>query len=1020
MLKRTLFIHLLIGWLSSNVIAQLPLQYTRLTVQDGLSNNSVQCILQERNGITWIGTNGGLNRYDGSSFIHYSILSQPALSNNVVTALLQDEKGHIWIGTQNGINILDPVANTIKQYVHDERSFSSIPVGTIDAIKKMKDGSIWVMTGKWLLEFKDANRFSRVSIDTSRLLQEEMVLTGFEENTDDEIWLTYLDHATTLVKKTNQGAYKYINTPLLYGPGYGRIYIDEKGIKWSISSYEVSRYNPTTQGFDTWIKNENPVGGPNLHLHFYYVIDADGNAWVGNERSGLIKYDLLQRKAIDYSWLIRSVNATIVYCLYRDHQNNIWVGTDIGIIKISSRASIFNNVPFVIGGQEIKNIRCRRVMADRNNTWYAATENYGLLKRMCTAGGRDTTIGLSTFGATPISRLPFNGNKLKIRLDGKYDIGYMYDMWYDGKDNIWLVGFGIGKYNIQTDTLEIFLADGDEKTMFESINQFSICYDGKLFWTAGEQNLFNFDPVTRRMQAFVDNKGHMPFKQLACWALAPKGEWVWAGAANGLYKINTRTKEVIKLSVHPVLDFGINDISMDGDSSCWISTAGGGVIYYNEYTGQVKQYTNRQGLSNNTVCGMLKDANNDLWISTYAGLSFLNRKTGQFTNFYSQDGLNNDEFNRKAFFKLPDGKMIFGGLNGYMVFDPATAFKSDKPVEIMLTRFSKVNGKGETKETIFDIDALKEVVIHPGDQYFSFYFTLTDLYDPSGNRYFYQLEGIDNAWHAIGNQPFVSFNGLPAGKYVLKIRGNASKGSSSVNEIAIDILVKQVFYKTAWFIILVTLAAAAIVYWIVNYRIRQIKKIQHLRTKIASDLHDDVGSSLVRITVLADAIKRGEIKEAQEQLGTIAGISRGAVSTMKDVIWSIDSRHDTMGGTLQYMSEHLHNMLNPAGIDFQLIHNGINENETLNMNFRQNVYLIFKEAINNVVKHSGAKNVKVTLEKANNLFTMQIKDDGKGLDGDKKTSGQGLYNMQLRADRLKASLSFVPENGLTIILKVQV
>src|SRR5688572_17357540 len=111
--------------------AQVSLRYTRLTVQDGLSNNSVQCILQDKSGVIWIGTNGGLNRYDGSSFIQYSVLSQPALSNNVVTALMQDEKGLIWIGTENGINILDPVVNTIKRFVYQEKVFNSIPHGAV-------------------------------------------------------------------------------------------------------------------------------------------------------------------------------------------------------------------------------------------------------------------------------------------------------------------------------------------------------------------------------------------------------------------------------------------------------------------------------------------------------------------------------------------------------------------------------------------------------------------------------------------------------------------------------------------------------------------------------------------------------------------------------------------------------------------------------------------------------------------------------------------------------------------------
>lgn len=1020
MLRRPPLILLLTILLSFNVTAQLPLQYTLLTVQDGLSNNSVQCILQDKNGIFWIGTNGGLNRYDGSSFIQYSVLSKPALSNSIVTALMQDEKGLIWIGTENGINILDPVTNTIRRFTHEQESRNSIPYGAVRGIQKMRDGSIWIMSEKWLIAFKDTSHFSPVIIDTGLLLQKTMVLAGFAEHKNDELWVSYLDHVTALTKKTTQGTHTYINTALLRGPDYGMIYKDEKGVTWNISNYAVSRYNDKALRFDPWIKNDHPVTGPNLHLHFCYDTDADGNIWLGNDRTGLIKYDLLQRKAIDHSWLIRSVNATLVYCLYKDNQNNIWAGTDNGIIKISNRASIFNNIPFALKGEELKNIRCRRIITDRSNTMYAATENYGLLKRMRTPAGRDTTIALSTFGAVPISDLPFKGNTIKVKLDGSLDYGFMYDMWYDGKDHIWVAGFGIGRLNILTDSLEVFLSEADEKTMFESINQFSICYDGKIFWTSGQHNLFNFDPVSRRLQPFVDNKGNMPFKQLPCWSLVVKGEWIWAGAANGLYKINTKTKEVVKLTIHPVLEYGINDINMDGDSSCWISTAGGGVVYYNEYTGQVKHYTNREGLSNNTVCGILRDANDNLWVSTYAGLSFLNRQTGQFTNFYSRDGLNNDEFNRKALYKLPDGKMIFGGLNGYMVFNPATAFRSDKPVEIMLTRFARVNRKGETEESVFDIGTLKKVVLHPGEEFFSFHFTLSDVYDPSGNRYFYQLEGIDNSWHPLGSQPFVSFNGLLPGKYVLKIKGYASKGSASVNEIAVDIVVKQVFYKTAWFIMLVILAALGVVYLIARYRIRQVKKFQYLRTRIASDLHDDVGSSLVRITVLADAIKRGEIKEAQEQLGTIAGISRGAVSTMKDVIWSIDSRYDTMGGMIQYMTEHLHNMLNPAGIDFQLVHDGINDNETLHMNFRQNVYLTFKEAINNVVKHSGAKNVKVSLKKESGLFIMKIKDDGKGIEDDKKTSGQGLYNMQLRAERLKADLSIASENGVMIILKVPI
>ncbi|OQP61921.1 hypothetical protein A3860_29950 [Niastella vici] len=1005
-------------WLPLYTGAQHALQYTRLTVEDGLSNNSVQCILQDKTGMLWIGTNGGLNRYNGAYFIQYSILGMPALSNSSVTALMQDDNGDIWIGTENGLNILDSRTNSIRQFIHRDDMPGSLPAGAIRAIQKTQYGHIWVMGEKWLVEFSGSRHFTTVAID-SGLVQKDMVLTSLAEAGSQLVWISYLDQPATLVKRSAVAAGQRLGDPVLQANDYSKIYIDNQQVTWGISSYGISRYNNRERVFDSYIKNQHAVSGPNLHLRTCYCIDAEGNLWQGNERGGLAKYDLQQRQAIDYSWLIAGVNASLVYCLYKDNNNTIWAGTDNGIIKLSNREAVFARCPFTLQGNELKNIRCRRIMADRYNTLYAATENYGLLKKMRTTTGRDTTIALSTFGAPPVSKLPVVNNRISLLLNGRYDIGYMYDMWYDGNNYLWMAGFGISRLNLKTDSLEIFLVNGTEQEREKSINQFSIAFDGRLFWTSGLHNLYTFDPASTQMQPFRDNTGKMPFEELACWSLVMRGEWLWAGAANGLYKINTRTRQVIKLPVHQVLEFGINDLAFDSDSSCWISTAGGGLIWYNDYTRQVKQYTNRDGLSSNTVCGLLIDDQRNCWISTYAGLSYWNRQTGQFTNFYAKDGLNTNEFNRKALYKGPDGKMIFGGLNGYMVVDPAKVFITQQPVTIALTRFSKINGAGVPHDSLFNLQAFTQAIIEPEDKFFSFHFMLSDQYDPAGDRFFYHLQGVDNAWHDIGNQHFVSFNGLSPGKYLLKIKGSTGRGSQTMNELTIHIRVKQVFYKTTWFIALVIAALVAIAWLIVNYRIRQVKKIQVLRDRIASDLHDDVGSSLVRITILADVMKRGAADAGmQEQLGTISGISRGAVSTMKDVVWSIDTRNDTMGGMIQYMQEHLHNMLMPANIDFELNHTGFTEQEKLTMEFRQNVYLTFKEAINNIAKHAGATRVWVDMKRENNYFIMQIQDDGRGMGEQKNKTGHGLYNMRLRAGRLKASIDIVSAKGVTVTMKV--
>lgn len=999
---------------------QHSLSYTRLTVEDGLSNNSVQCILQDRSGIIWIGTNGGLNRYDGNFLVQYSILSQPALTNNVITSLLQDDQGMIWIGTENGLNILDPLTNTIQQFVHEASSPGSLPQGPVRAIQKKKNGGIWILSDRWLAERVDGKSFLQTAVDTG-LLKTNMVLSSLSEYNDHCIWLSYLDHPTTLAKRATQDGREQIGAPLLYAPDYSKVYIDEKDAVWGISCYGVNRFDELARRFTPWIKNNRAVQGPNLHLHSCYCADAAGNIWQGDDRTGLVQYDLPRRQAIDHSWILAAEKASIVYCVYKDNNNTIWVGTDNGIIRISNREAVFTSIPFVLGGEPLKDIHCRRIMADRNGNLYAATENYGLLKRTHTPRGSDTTIALSHFGATPVSALPVVNKSIRLLLNGRYDIGYIYDMWYDKNDIIWLAGFGISRYDTRTDSLEIFLAEGTEQEKQESINQFSICFDGQLFWTAGQYNLYTFDPQTRTMQPFRDDKGNMPFYHLPCWSLAIKDGCVWAGSANGLYKIDTRTRTVVKQSIDGRLDYGINDISPDGDSSLWISTAGGGIIRFNEKTGKTEQYTNKEGLSNNTVCGLLQDNNKGCWISTYAGLSYLNRQRNQFNNFYTRDGLPTDEFNRKAFYKMPDGRMIFGGLNGYMIFDPEAAFTTKQPVKILLTRFDKTNTNGNTTDTVLNGQTLDKVVVGPEDNFFSFSFMLSDLYDPAGNRFFYQLRGVDDAWHSIGSQHFVAFNSLSPGSYTLRIKGNTSNGSPSTNELSIDIRVKQVFYKTIGFIALV-IAAVLISVWLgVRYRIAQVKKIQYLRTRIASDLHDDVGSSLVRITILADAIRREGVTDiTQARLGAISGISRGAVSTMKDVVWSIDARNDTMLGMIQYMQEHLYNMLSAANIDFELTHTGFADQERLTMNFRQNVYLAFKEAINNIVKHSGASRVEVDLKKEKGMFVMRVRDNGKGLDDAKSASGQGLNNMRLRAGRLKADLKIISNDGVTIILSVPV
>ena len=533
--------------------AQSLLQYTRLTASDGLSSNFVQCILQDKTGIIWIGTNNGLNRYDGSRFIQYSVLSKPTLTNGVITALLQDTAGHIWIGTENGLNILDPATNNIQRFIHDDKRPGSLPAGAIRGLQQLKDGTILLMSDRWIAKANAAEQFSLLRVDP-QLTRSNMLMTGITEKPGNELWISYLDSGTALTKRIiEKGRPDSISAPLFYTRDYSKIFIDSSHVNYSVSREGVNRYNSSTLQFEPWIRSEFADKSPNLHVHTCFAIDADGNIWQGSERINLVKYDTKLRKAIDYKWLLTSGNATMTNVLYKDNSNNIWLGTDNGIIKISSRVSFFSYLPFSVNGQDLQNIRSRRIIAAGDNNLYAGTENYGMIKRPLnnTASQR-----LSTFGNTSISNLPDADNRIHVPMTGQFDIGYMYDLWYDNKNSIWLAGYSIAQYDLKKGTLDVYLTKDDEQLRRESITLFSLCYGDSLFWTGGQYNVFTFNPVTREMKPFRDNLGNQPFYGTPTWSMVNYGGWIWAGTYNGLYRINPKTHEVRHVSFIPFLIMG--------------------------------------------------------------------------------------------------------------------------------------------------------------------------------------------------------------------------------------------------------------------------------------------------------------------------------------------------------------------------------------------------------------------------------------------------------------------------------
>jgi signal transduction histidine kinase len=298
-----------------------------------------------------------------------------------------------------------------------------------------------------------------------------------------------------------------------------------------------------------------------------------------------------------------------------------------------------------------------------------------------------------------------------------------------------------------------------------------------------------------------------------------------------------------------------------------------------------------------------------------------------------------------------------------------------------------------------------------------FEFVALDFTNPDRNRYAYIVEGLDEHWTQAGERRYANYPHLAPGSYTFRVKGSNNDGVWNEQGTSYAFTILPPFWKTAWFISIAALALIGISVAAYNYRVNRLLEIERLRVRIASDLHDDVGSSLTRISLQSELIQEGiEPEEQQNYLKNIATMSRELVTAMSDIVWSIDSRNDSVENILDKMRNFGSTVLSTKDVNFNLAHSGLDVKKKLSVDVRENLYLIYKEAINNIAKHANASKVNVILRNDSDKFTMTIIDDGKGWEGNERPSGHGTRNMKMRAERLGGRVEFVRDDGTRVVL----
>ncbi|MDX1942882.1 MAG: two-component regulator propeller domain-containing protein, partial [Saprospiraceae bacterium] len=519
-----------------------------------------------------------------------------------------------------------------------------------------------------------------------------------------------------------------------------------------------------------------------------------------------------------------------------------------------------------------------------------------------------------------------------------------------------------------------------------------------------------------------------------------KNGQLWIGTNAGLVHYNPKSKEFSSYFNNPkdpktLIDNAIMDIYCTPKGQIWIASPRGlSKLILEEGKVTFKHYTEKEGLPNSFVYGILPDKHNRLWLSTNAGLSCFNPQTGLFRNYDSNDGLASREFNSGGFCRSPDGELFFGGLGVLVSFKPEQMVENQHLPHVALTSFKKAENEQPLEQLLANGGIIR---LRHTDNFLSFNFAALDFTNPDKNEFSYRLKGLSDKWIGIKNRRNISFPHLAPGNYVLEVKGaNSQAHWNEDNILKIPIYIAPPFWRTWWFYLLTSLLTAVVVISAYRYRVQmkvqravelervKLEENERVRKLAAQDIHDEFGNTLTRISLLTELIKAKSLNGSSEISNLLNKISDNAsrmYQGTKDFIWAINPEHDSCYEIAIRLKDFADDAFDTTGINFDV--QGIDNSLkmiTLPMGASRHLVMLFKEAMTNTLKHAQATEACLCFALNNSILKIEWKDNGIGFNTTNNHAGNGLQNMQSRAKRIgsEVKIESCPEIGTTVRIEL--
>jgi signal transduction histidine kinase/ligand-binding sensor domain-containing protein/CheY-like chemotaxis protein/HPt (histidine-containing phosphotransfer) domain-containing protein len=802
------------------------IKFNKLSVDEGLSQSIITCILQDSKGFMWFGTEDGLNKFDGYKFTPFRhIPGNPGtLSDNVIYAIYEDRHGILWAGTEDGgLNRFDRETETFTAYRHDPDKPGTLSSNFVWCIHEDSNGVLWVGT-------KDGglNKFDRASETFTAYRHDpnnpaslsDNFVWCIHEDSNGVLWvgtksggLNKFDRAAETFASyqhdpDNPGSLTHNNVRYIYsarGPGKNQadvLWIATQGGGLNIFDGE----NFTAYQYDP----DNPRSLSDNFVRCIYE-DHDGTLWVGTENAGLCKFDRTAERFIVYQRDFDdpdSLSNSMITSVYEDRSGVFWVGTRNGLnTHVGEKFTVYQHNP-----------RDPRSLSERS-VFSIYEDTAGVLWIGTYLGGLNK-FDRQTETFTAYRHDPENPRSLSDDI--------VTSVYEDQYRNLWVGTYlgGLNKFDRKTETFIAYRHDPKDPRSLSDNFVWCVYEDRSgVLWVGTERGLNQFDREKGEFTVYenVENQpGTVSHNSILSVYEDRAGE-LWIGTKWGLNRFDRKAETFTAYKHDPDNPQSLSDdfvwcIFEDQSSRLWVGTEGG----LNKWDGESSftHYREKDGLSNDVVYGILEDAQGYLWMSTNKGLSKFNPQTETFRNYDITDGLQSNQFDRGAYHKSRSGKMYFGGINGFNAFYPENIIDNPYIPPIVLTSL-KQGGQEVTTGT--SVENIKKITFDWRNNFFEFEFAALSYIHPEKNRYAYMLEGHDNDWYYSGTNRQGRYTNLPGGTYTLRMKGSNNDGVWNEDGISIKITIIPPFWKTTEFRIF---SVALLIGGIISFFYLRIKTVE--------------------------------------------------------------------------------------------------------------------------------------------------------------------------------------------------